>query len=212
MASTGLSVHTPITPKQMESQTNLLCDSLSKHRPEDTQALFGDLHKMATAYYQGALSQASRSFAWALGFAVVGTTIVLLAVGTWVISALRPQPSASGQVRQPAPPLRTNLLPHLLVGLAGVIVQVISGLNFYLYRKATAQFELFHVCLERMGRYLMANSVCANIRDEGQKDQARVDLIKTMANAPMLPAECVRNLRDDTPQIKESPIKSSAEG
>src|ERR1700722_3049411 len=50
MASTGLSVHTPITPNQMESQTRELCDSLSKHSPEDTQALFGDLHKMATAY------------------------------------------------------------------------------------------------------------------------------------------------------------------
>jgi hypothetical protein len=201
MASTGLSVQTPITPEQMESQTKMLCDSLSKHRPEDTQALFGDLHKMATAYYKGALSQASRSFAWALGFAVVGTTIVLIAVGSWAwgMSALRS-------------PLRTNLVPHLLVGIAGVIVQVISALNFYLYRKATAQFELFHICLERMGRYLMANSVCANISEERQRDQARVDLIKTMANAPMLPAECVRNLRDDTTQIKMSPIKLSAEG
>ena len=178
-----VSIHTPIAPEQMEAQTKALCDSVSKHRPEDTQALFGDLHKMATLYYRGALAQASRSFFVAEVFAGAGTLLIMFAVGLW-------------------------MLDHHdwseISALSGLIVQVISGLNFYLYRKATAQFELFHICLERMGRYLMANSVCENIKNDQLRDETRNQLVGIMANASMLPAECLRNLREEVPRSSTS--------
>jgi hypothetical protein len=62
--ATEVSIHEPITPEQLESQTKALCDTVSTHNPEDTQALFGDLHNMVTLYYRGALTQASRSLSW----------------------------------------------------------------------------------------------------------------------------------------------------
>jgi len=66
-----------------------------------------------------------------------------------------------------------------------------------MYRKATKQFELFHVCLERMGRYLMANSVCANIENPERRDEARAELVATMAHAPMLPIDGLEDGRRD---------------
>jgi hypothetical protein len=183
MAIPRADIEGPIAPDEFVVQTRALCDSVSKHRSEDTQSLFGDLHKMATLYYRGALSQANHSFWGAQGFAILGTALFLVGGAMW---------------------MRQHREPHGLAALVGLGLQVISGLNFYLYRKATKQFELFHVCLERMGRYLMANSVCASIQDPGKRDEARTALAGVMANAPMLPAECLQDQNREPSQSSAS--------
>jgi hypothetical protein len=38
---------------------------------------------------------------------------------------------------------------------AGSLIQVISGINFYLYARAARQFAAFHVCLERTNRFIL---------------------------------------------------------
>ena len=148
------------------------CEQIAGVQPEDTQKLFSGLHDIATLYYRDALKQSSQSFLAANIAAVVGT--ILLA---GAIMACLGKPNA---------PLQSwvSVVP-------GLIVQAVSGLQFYLYGKASKQFELFHVCLERSGRYLMANSVCANIKDDTERDGARSELVKVMANAQMLPIEAI---------------------
>ena len=99
--------------------------------------------------------------------------------------------------------------------IPGVTVQAISGLNFWMYRRATTQFELFHVCLERMGRYLLANSVCENMHDDNRRDAARFELVRIMATAPMLPVQAVIDHPSDRTGIKKAksePKKAKAVG
>jgi hypothetical protein len=147
-----------------------LCHKIAGVKLEDTQTLFGDLHEMATLYYDGALKQATQSFKAAQVAAVVGTAFFL--IGAVFVT------------------MQGGIGTRAWISLiAGATIQVISGLNFYMYGKATKQFGLFHVCLERMGRYLLANSVCANIENSGKRDEARVELARVMAQAPMLPIE-----------------------
>jgi hypothetical protein len=48
-----------------------------------------------------------------------------------------------------------------------------------------------------MGRYLMANSICANIEGSERRDEARAELIVTMAHAPLFPIEGSAGQRQD---------------
>jgi hypothetical protein len=121
------------------------------------------LLKMSLRYYKDVRVHAQRSFNWALRIAVLGTIFFLAAiVFAWTN--------------------RTET--GWITVIAGALIQVISGVNFYLYRKASDQFASFHVCLERTQRYTLANLVCENLKDN--QDTARAELIRVMANAPML--------------------------
>ncbi len=69
--------------------------------------------------------------------------------------------------------------------LAGSVIQVISGINFYLYFKAARQFASFHICLERTNRFLVANSICMDVGCTVKRDEIRTELIEIIARAPM---------------------------
>jgi hypothetical protein len=132
----------------------------------------GDVHKMASLhvqmileYYQDVLEQAQRSFFWALVAAAVGTLFFIGAVAMTFI--MNSWPSA------------------FLSVVAGALIQVISALNFYLYNRASHQFASFHICLERTNRFLLANTMNDNLGD-ANKDPMRMELIRIVANAPML--------------------------
>jgi len=146
-----------------------LCNRIAETNPENTQELFGNLQQIGELYYKGALTRANRSFILAQIFASVG--IVYIFYLGYV--CLHMSDLTKGKV--------------LFHAFAAVLVGAISSLNFVLYNRATRQFELFHVCLERAGRFLTANSVSANISDSEKRDKARAELVSIMANAPMLP-------------------------
>lgn len=93
-------------------------------------------------------------------------------------------------------------------GFAAVLVSAISSLNFFLYKRSIRQFELFHVCLERLNRYLMANSVSANIEDKEKRETARAELVSTMANAPMLPIENVQEAQRKSKAVPTTAISA----
>ena len=44
--------------------------------------------------------------------------------------------------------------------IAGAVVNVVSGIVFVLYGKASTQLTAFHHRLEVLQRYLLANSIC----------------------------------------------------
>ena len=62
----------------------------------------------------------------------------------------------------------------VISAIAGAIVQVISGLNFVVYAKATTQLGEFHQRLERTQRFLLANSIAESLAPE-RKDDAGSD-------------------------------------
>jgi len=75
--------------------------------------------------------------------------------------------------------------------IVGALIQVISMINFYLYAKASRQFAAFHLCLERTHRFLLANSLCENLKNQDHKDEARCALIDLIAQAPMLTEDVI---------------------
>jgi hypothetical protein len=76
--------------------------------------------------------------------------------------------------------------------LAGVVIQVISGVIFYLYSRTAKQLFTFHVCLERSNRFLLANDLCENIKG-GENDEMRKELIRFIATAPLLSQNLLDN-------------------
>jgi hypothetical protein len=64
--------------------------------------------------------------------------------------------------------------------LSGAIVEIVAGIIFVLYGKATAQLNSFHSRLEDLQRYLLANSLCESL-DGDERNKARATLIQEMA-------------------------------
>lgn len=116
---------------------------------------------ISNAYYENVLSQARRSFNAAIVAAVLGLFLFLAAVG-----------AALAKDSVPA---------SIISALSGAVVETIAGLNFWLYARTSVQLDAFHLRLERMQRYLVANSVCESLRGKS-RDVALADLVRTIAN------------------------------
>jgi len=114
-----------------------------------------------TSYYTAVLLQSRRSFNWALIAAGIGLVFFLAAVA--FITILQSAEVATVSI------------------IGGAITEVISGLNFYLYGKATQQLAEFHRSLEQTQRFLLANSIAETLGTE--KDNTRADLVDTIAQA-----------------------------
>jgi hypothetical protein len=116
--------------------------------------------KISNNYYQSVLGQAQQSFRSAIIAAGVGLGFFLAALGFAL---------ALGK-----------LDVAIISSISGGIVEVIAGLNFWLFGKTAAQLDLFHVRLEQTQRFLLANSVCENLRDDA-RDTARSELVKSFS-------------------------------
>ena len=128
--------------------------------------------KLIKKYYDAVLNQANASFWCAvalsiLGFLVlVGTILVVVHVG----------------MQDP-----NNTFPVGLVGvISGALIELLSAAVFFVYKRATDQFNTFHTCLERMNRYLASYTINQSIESENTRDQVRRDLACIMASAPMI--------------------------
>ena len=65
--------------------------------------------------------------------------------------------------------------------IAGALIEVSSGVGFYLYSKSMSQMADYFDILDETQRYLLANSICERIANSESKDKARSDLIKTIS-------------------------------
>jgi len=151
------SLRTPSMP-----ELNATCDKLADAEVSDTNGIAALLLKMSLRYYADVLRQAQQSFFLALGAAAVGLAFFLYAA--W--SAMHGGPAKIGII-------------------TGALVEAISAIGFYLYGRAASQFGSFHICLERMNRFLIANSVCESMEPQ-KRDEARSALVDVMAHAPLL--------------------------
>lgn len=148
------------------------CEELAHVEPKNTNKMASLLQDMSLRYYEDVRTQAQQSFRVACLAAAVGTILFVYAAYVMMKGTNSVSTAAWG------------LLP-------GALVQVISGINFYLYGKAARQFGAFHVCLERTNRFLLANTLCENLTCPTRRDEVRTQLIQVVANAPMLTLDVI---------------------
>jgi hypothetical protein len=139
---------------------------VSNADPNNIQEVAAGTLALNNLYYENVLAQARSSFLAAVVTATIGTVFFLGAVAL-AITTDRVAPSAIG-------------------ALGGAIVSAISGLNFWLYGKTSRQLESFHLRLERMQRYLVANSVSSALTVD-QRDTALTQLIASLSSEVSTP-------------------------
>jgi hypothetical protein len=123
--------------------------------PTNIQEVAASQLALSNSYYGSVLAQARQSFRSAVAAASLGFVFFLAAIAIALV--------------------RSDLDASVISALGGAIVEAIAGLNFWLYSRTAAQLDSFHQRLERMQRFLLANSVCLNIQgDERATTMARL--------------------------------------
>lgn len=119
-------------------------------------------------YYKTSLQHAQRLFRWALIAAGAGFIFFLGAV-----APLSFQQSVKGA----------------LVSLtSGVVLEALAILNFCLYGRVFNQIKEFHERLDRTQQYMLANSICENLKGD-VKQATQIELIRAMMHSLALQEE-----------------------
>ncbi len=132
--------------------------------PKNIQEVAITQLELSNSYYRSALLQSQHSFRSALVWASIGTLLIVAAIFFLI-------------VQEPA-----NLSYVSLIGGGGV--EAIAGLNFHLYGQTSNQLASFQVPLDRIGRFLLANSVCENLEGE-IKQSTRAELVRLIMDLPI---------------------------
>lgn len=138
-------------------------DSLQQLSNVDTreiQQVVASQLKIMNAYYTLVLDQARRSFTWALVAAAIGLVFFIGAVGVILLLQLE------------------NVA--IISVISGAIIEVVSGINFFLYGKTSLQLGEFQSRLDQTQRFLLADSVCERLDGDVQQ-QARKKLVEVIA-------------------------------
>ena len=134
--------------------------NVAKADPSNIQEVAAAQLALSTKYYENALLQARQSFRVALGSASLGLLFFLASIAIALF--------------------KNNVNAATISAIGGGIVEVISGLNFWLYGRTSAQLDIFHVRLEQTQRYLLANSICTSLAGEA-RSKATSDLVHTVS-------------------------------
>lgn len=151
-----------VAPGSVAAALSSALGQITEADPGNIQQVAGAQIRLTTAYYEAALSQAKSSFRWALIAAVSGTALFVAAGG--VLLAFE------------------RLDVSVLGAIAGGLCQVIAALNFWLYGRAASQLAQFHMRLERMQRFLVANAVAESL-DAPARTEAKRELVRLIAMA-----------------------------
>lgn len=152
----------------------------------DVKAIASSQIELLARFYDLSLSQAGRSFRWALIASIVGLAFFLLAI---VFMFWRDS---------------SELATITLIG--GALIEFIAGVNFYLYGKTLTQLSLFQGRLEVTQRFLLANSLCESL-GEAWRDPTRARLINQLTSRH--PLSEYNEITPDTTRI--SPTDNLAE-
>lgn len=109
--------------------------------------------------------QADQSFKLSKTIAVVGFGVLLVGIALGIYSSLIG---------------RGSLEAAYLASIAGIIIEFMSGVFFYLYNKTLQQLNLFHnkiISSQHVAMSFMANSL---IMDEKKRDECKIDLTKML--------------------------------
>ncbi|MGD0953758.1 MAG: hypothetical protein ABR985_15445 [Methanotrichaceae archaeon] len=154
-----------------------------------SQADTGEVTKIASEeikiireYHLEVLKQSKQSFNWAKYVAIIGFIFFIGAVIFLLVFQLQSMATISL--------------------IAAALIEVSSGVGFYLYSKSISQMaDYFHI-LDATQRYLLANSICEGL-DGDYKQKARSDLIRTISNEPL---QLESNKVNETPHRKNHDI------
>ncbi|MGY8681208.1 hypothetical protein Q2941_25925 [Bradyrhizobium sp. UFLA05-153] len=127
--------------------------------PANVQLIAALQMELLAEYHQIALAQSRRMFFWAL----VGSGVGLI----FFVAAF------------------VHAFPSEIAFFSGAIVEILAGIVFVLYGKATAQLSSFHSRLEDLDRYLLANSLCEAL-DGDERNKARAALIQEITRPPAI--------------------------
>lgn len=130
-------------------------------------------------YYKDVQDQAKESFRTAKRAAIFG---FLLLAGTLIYTLVFDALSRFNIA--PSIPDASSMTISKVGIISGVVIELISGVAFWLYSRGAGQFGAFRICLERTHRYLLAYKVAEQI--ETARDMTLRDLVCIMANAPMI--------------------------
>lgn len=136
-------------------------DRMARAEPSNVQEIAASQIQLLTVYHNVVLDQSQRSFLWATVAAAVGLAFFVAAVAFTILQ----MPANSAVISV----------------ISGALVEVISGVNFYLYNRASEQLSSFQLRLDRTQRYLLANSLCEWLEGE-YKQQARLELIRKISD------------------------------
>jgi hypothetical protein len=135
--------------------------------------------KLILAYYGDVLTQAQQSFASAKSIARIGFWVLAGTLVYTLLTDLLSHMTINGfTMHEP------SLRPGGIGVVCGALIEFIAGVNFWLYARASKQFNAFHICLERTHRYLVAYKIAEGITDK--RDETLRDLVCIMAHAPMI--------------------------
>jgi len=113
-------------------------------------------------YYQNVLQHARRLFRWALIAAGTGLIFFLAAVALLVW-------------HQPVNGALISLT-------SGGVMEALAVLNFCLYGRVFTQFRELHERLDRTQQYLLANSICENLKGD-VKQATQIELMRAMMHS-----------------------------
>jgi hypothetical protein len=143
------------------------CKEIAKISPDNVQEIASMLQRMIVDYYKDARWQALSAFIAALILEIVAVVFFIYAV----YMSVTHDPPTNG--------------PATLSVIAGLLIQVMTGVVFYLYAQSARQFAGFHICLERTNRFLLANAMVEHL-PEPERASKRAEVITAVLNAPML--------------------------
>lgn len=167
-----------------------IANNLLSYPSSDIERIAASQIQLLTSYYSLVLTQAQRSFTWALIWAFVGISS-FIAAGVFLL---------------------VNQLNDIayISAIGGALIEVVSGINFYLYNKSSSQLADFHTRLDSTQRILLANTICEKIEGD-LKQETRSQLALAFAGV-VKPQTVITEKEHTVPIIRISKINSNPEG
>ena len=145
-------------------------DVVSEALTQLSVAETGDILRIARSqmsildtYYNSALAQQKGSYRAASFIAGIGVLIFFASI--WLV-------------------LTDNRINVAIAGtIAASIVQVVSGVGFFLYSKSTGQLDKIYQQLVSVQRFLLANSICEKLTTQEALERSRSELVSTIAKS-----------------------------
>jgi hypothetical protein len=172
------------------------CDELKTALEGKLGEIVSKHEEMILHYYKDVQMQANQSFDQAKKLAYIGFGVLIVTlIYALVFDAL----GRFGLEKSVS-----DSKDYFTIGgigiISGFVIEFIAAINFWLYTKASKQFNAFHICLERTHRYLIAYKISEQLTKN--RDITLEKLICIMANAPMITSHDIDGVGIDTNKMK----------
>jgi len=164
------------------------CIDLAKIEKSDTHALAAKLSELNLDYMKDLRDRGRHCFHGALLISIIGSVFFFIALYFMMKNTLQ--------------------FPKLTL-VAGTSIQLVSCIGFYIYARTTKEFFAFHAGLERLNRFLLANTICEKL-DLSGGGEMRKKLVEIMASAPPLSMSLIEGGRSEADQIETEAATTTA--